>query len=841
MEAVGLLLSRAEGRLLTLTGPGGIGKTRLALAVAAAVQDVFADGVCFVSLAALSDPELVVPTIAHTLGLPEVGRRSPLDLLKTFLQTRRLLLLLDNFEHVLSAAPVLSDLLGACPHLMLLVTSRAVLHVYGEQAYVVPPLSLPDLTQLPGSLAQSAAVALFLERARAAKPDFQLTTTNAGVLAEICTRLDGLPLAIELAAARIKLLSPEALLIRLEQRLAVLTQGPRDVPERQQTLRKTLMWSYDLLSEAEQRLFRRLAVFVGGCTLQAVEAVCQMLNDAEENVLEGVSSLMDQSLLQQAQPEREEPPLLMLETIREYGLECLETSGEAEATRRAHAAYYLRLAEEAEPHLFGSEQVRWLERLEQEHENLRAALRWCLTGEEREIALRLAGALWPFWWWHGHLREGHTVLTRALASAETVPASVRAKALASAGVLAGVLGDPGQAEALCEESLVLLRELEDLRGMVSPLLARGYGAMEGKSNVEAARRLAEEALAISRRVDFSWGLATSLQLLASIADLEGRYAAAHTLAEESLVVSRQVGNTRAIANALGPLAQASLAEGDLLRAHAVLTESLALYRQVGDKRSRAYTLALLGYVAALQGEHAKAHELLEESLEDARNVGDQQGLVCGLYGQALVAFGQGDYPAARELFEQGLMILRQVDYHYTRFVALYLEGLAGVVCAQGNPAWAARLWGVAESLRTTYGVPMPPVMRTIYEQCIASARAQLGAQAFVAARAEGRTMTAEQALASLEQATFPGPPSAPSSPSAIGTPAPKASTSPDGLTAREMDVLRLLAQGLTSAQIAEQLVIGVVTVNFHVRSIYSKLGVASRSAATRYALEHQLV
>jgi predicted ATPase len=374
-EACALLL-RPGVRLVTLTGTGGVGKTRLGLHIATALLGAFADGVCFVSLAPMSDPALVVPTIAAALGIREIGGSILLDLLKAYLRDKCLLLLLDNFEQVVDAAVQVADLLAVCPQLKVLVTSRAALHIRGEQEFVVPPLAVPDPKHLPDLLTLSTyeAVELFLQRIQAVKPEFHLTDANATAVAEMCIRLDGLPLAIELAAARIKLLSPQALLTRLEHRLNLLTGGARDVPERQQTLRNTIEWSYDLLSPGEQLLFRRLAVFVGGCTLEAVEAICTTLDGEATAVLERVTSLVDKSLISQQEQVGGEYRLMMLETIREYGLECLTASGEMETTRRAHAYYYLLLAEEADPELWGHQQSMWFERLEREHENLRAGL-----------------------------------------------------------------------------------------------------------------------------------------------------------------------------------------------------------------------------------------------------------------------------------------------------------------------------------------------------------------------------------------------------------------------------------------------------------------------------------
>ncbi len=421
VAAVCALLQRPEVRLVTLTGTGGIGKTRLSLQVATELLDSFADGVCFVPLAPVSDPAIVMNTIAHTLGQEHQPLRPHLptehtEYLKAFLHDKHFLLLLDNFEQVVMAAPDLTDLLTACLHLKILVTSRAVLHVQGEHEFMVPPLAVPKGIHLLANedLSQYAAVALFLERALAIKPDLALTKVNVHAIASICSHLDGLPLAIELAAARIKLLPPRALLQRLTHRLEVLTSGTQNVPARQQTLRNTIAWSYHLLDEAEQRLFRRLSVFVGGCTLEAIEAFCGAFTDGAASALDSVASLIDKSLLQQSEQDDEELRIVMLETIREYGLECLSDSGEEEITRMAHAAYYLALAEEAEPELGSPQQAVWLERLEREHDNMRAALHWSIeqgaTKQRIEIGLRLGGALRRFWIVRGFWSEGQTLL-----------------------------------------------------------------------------------------------------------------------------------------------------------------------------------------------------------------------------------------------------------------------------------------------------------------------------------------------------------------------------------------------------------------------------------------------
>ena len=840
VAAVEHLLQREEVRLVTLTGPGGVGKTRLGLQVAAELADRFADGVVFVNLALTSDPTLVVPTIAQVLCIPEVAGQTLLERLKEQLRQKQVLLLLDNFEQVVSAAVQVADLLSDCPQLKVLVTSRETLHVQAEHEFAVPPLTLPDLIHLPGLAALSLyeAVALFLERAQATKPDFQLTPTNARAIAEICACLDGLPLAIGLAAARIKLLPPQALLARLGQRLAVLTSGARDVPARQQTLRNTIEWSYDLLDAQEQRLFRRLAVFVGGGTPEAIEAVSTTAGDTDADVLEGIASLLDKSLLQRTERDGKEPHYVMLETIREYGLEALTSGGEAEATREAHAAYYLALAEQADPELSGPQQIIWFERLEREHDNLRAALSWFLEqgsdGQNRELALRLSGALSQFWLLRGYVSEGRQWLERALDESRGVRSSVRAKALVGAGELATMQDDFGQAEALCGESLALYRELRDRRGSATSLSSLGYTALM-RSNYAAARALEEEALTLFREIGDRGGSVFALHPLATVLFYQGEYGRAHALLEESLVLSREIGGVKGIADSLMLLGLVLLLQGDLARAHARLEESLAVSREVGYRRNIGLSIFHLGAVALLQGDVALARSLLEESLVLFKEMGERGRIAEVFLGLGSISFSQGDYAVARTLMEESLEICRELDLKWD--IAACLEGLAAVVAAQGEPVRAAWFMSAAQALREAIGMPLPSLLHAMHEFTIASVHAQLGEQAFAVAWAEGRSMTLEQALAAQGQATVSAAPSAgPASTSPAKLP-----NYPAGLTVREVEVLRLLARGLTNAQIARELIVSLLTVKAHVRSIYSKLGVTSRSAATRYALEHHLV
>jgi len=619
VDAVQQKLLRQDVRLVTLTGPGGVGKTRLALQVAAESSEHFADGTWFVSLAPLTDPNLVIPAIIQTLGLQEVRDQSSLEHLKGALHEKKMLLLLDNFEQVVGAAIQVADLLTVCRQLNVLVTSREVLHVRAEHEFPVPALALPDPKHLPdlAALSQYEAVALFIERAQAVKPDFQVTNVNAPAVAEICARLDGLPLAIELAAARSKLFSPQTLLARLGQRLPLLTSNTRDVPARQQTLRETIQWSYDLLSAQEQRLFRRLSVFSGGCTLQAIEAVSAAFRDETTLVLDTVASLIDKNLLQQTTADEDELRFTMLETIREYGSEALSTKREMVVVQQAHAAYYSTLAEDAVRCLQGPQQAECLERLEREHDNLLATLSWSLepkqAGPNSEIALRLFVALEMFWDVRGLYSEARAYLEEVIAGRKGGATSVRARALRLAAGFADVEADHARAEALLQECLALYRQLGDTRGIASTL--QGLGWLAQINNYEAACSLYEESLALYREVGDKEATGWLLMSLTHAVSAKGDYRRGHSLFEESLVMFRELGNKRGIAYSLHTSALwLLLARGDQAIVRARLEENLAISRELGDKNGMAFYFWISGWVALSQGNTATAQILVEQSL-----------------------------------------------------------------------------------------------------------------------------------------------------------------------------------------------------------------------------------
>ena len=629
-----------------------------------------------------------------------------MECLRAALQARRLLQILDNFEHLVSTAPAVADLLAGCPQVKLLATSRAALRVRGEWEFPVPPLAIPAAAPVSSAdLRHYPSVRLFVERAQAVRPSFALTPMNAPAVAQICTRLDGLPLAIELAAARVRLLPTGTMLSRLEDRLGLLSGGPRDLPVRQQTLRGSLAWSYDLLTDGERALFRRLAVFVGGCTLEAAEAVCREDGCPATDVLDGLESLVRNSLLWQEEQADGEPRFAMLETTREYGLERLEASGEAAATRDRHARYYLEFAEAAEPELHGPRQLAWLNWLEREHANLRAALGWTRQNRETEVGLRLAGALSWFWLLRGYWSEGRGWVEGALASAETVGhTQVRAKALLGAGELAWQQGDYEVARCRLDESLAICRELGHQRGAAHALV---FLAM------------------------VSWG--------------QGDYAATGFRLKRSAELSRATGDKWGLASALHDFGQLALEQGDHAAAGSRLEESVALFREVGDHWGLALALNSLGDVARCRGDYDGEAALYEESLARFRELGDKQNVASLLHNLGYVAHHRGDKRRAVALFAESLGLFRELDDR--QGVAECLAGLAGAAAAVGQPVRAARLFGAAEARLEAIGAQISPSNRSDYRRNLAAVRRELGDAALAAAWSEGRTMTLEQAVA----------------------------------------------------------------------------------------------
>ncbi len=712
IAAMAALLRRSDVRLVTLSGPGGTGKTRLGLQVAAELLDDFADGSYFVNLAPISDPNLVAPTIAHALGVAEITGRPVEESLHAFLRAKRTLLLLDNFEQVIDAAPLVAELLAVAPHLKVLVTSRAVLHLYGEHEVAVPPLALPPTTDnrrpttddqaadKRDAITQYESVRLFIARAQAAKSDFTVTNDNAPAVAEICYRLDGLPLAIELAAARIKFLPPEALLARLERRLQVLTGGPRDLPVRQQTLRNTIDWSYNLLDQGEQALFRRLGVFVGGCTLEAAAAVCNADGDLPLDLVDGVASLTDKSLLRHIEGPDGEPRFTMLETVSEYAQERLEESGEAESIRRQHANHFLALAEAAELHRYTATQGLWLLRLDADHDNMRAALARSQTAAASvDVGARLAGALQWFWYIRRYKSEGRAWFERVLQQSTSAAAPARAKVLYGAGRFQS---DGGRANALIEQALALWRELGDKLGMADALLNLGRVA-RAQGDYERSGKLLQESLALFREQQIMWGIVWALISLGDVA----------------------------------------LDQGDPAQALGPVQEALALTQRLGDTYGNMWARCLLGRLAHLQCDLERAAMLLEESLAWLRNWGSPSMFEI-LNDLGRVALDQGDTDRAAALFGESLKLSWEPENEIG--ITLSLVGLAGVAGELGQPTRAAQLLGVAEAVRESIGRSLTPVERTVFDRYATTIRAQLDDATFAVMWAEGKKMTLEQAI-----------------------------------------------------------------------------------------------
>jgi len=651
----------AGTRLLTLTGPGGTGKTRLSIQVASEVLGDFEDGVFFAALAPISDPELVVPTIAQVLGLREEAHRPTIETVSEYLKDKHLLLVLDNFEQVLGGAPKVGELLAVAERLSVLATSREALGIHGEKEYLVPPLGLPDVEHLPPleALSQYEAVVLFIDRAASVKPGFEVTNENAPAIAEICARLDGLPLALELAAARVKLLNPHEILKRLGHRLTLLAGGARDLPTRQQTLRDAIDWSYDLLEEQERAFFARLSVFVGGFTLDAAEAVCNSDGDLGVDTLEGVASLTNKSLLRQMDTGDAESRFFMLETIREYASERLADAPEAEEIVGRHAKFFLSLAERAEPELLGPEQASWLDTLEREHDNLRAAMAWASEHAEVETALLLGGALWRFWQIRGHLREAATRLQTVLAlPASTGHPRARAKALEAAGGISYWMADWPSTERYYLECLELRRDLGDRSGLAEALynLSFIYSIPSPpQRDLERGRKLLEEAVQLYREVGDQRGEAKVLWAISSIHEVDNEWQLSLVSAEKALELFRKADDRFGAGWALHSLGLASVGLGDLERARSALAEALELFAAAGDLTGIALVLNDVSILEFVRGQRERSVRLLGAALRAERESG--QGLVSN-YGEYLpwtveMRSGALEHPDSEKLLADG--------------------------------------------------------------------------------------------------------------------------------------------------------------------------------------------
>jgi predicted ATPase/DNA-binding CsgD family transcriptional regulator len=619
-------LDRQSHRLVTLTGPGGVGKSVLAIAAGQELGGVFPDGVQFISLAPVRDPELVLPAIGRTLGVRDAGTNTIAGQLTNYLRDKHLLLILDNFEHLAEAAPGITEILSTCPHLSVLITSRVRLRLAGEREYSVPPLPLPGpATSISlDRVASFAAVRLFAERVQALEPDFALTEENAGAAAEICRRLDGLPLAIELAAGWTKLLSPSALVDRLELRLPFLTGGGRDLPDRQRTIRDSIAWSVDLLSPSEQRLFRRLAVFVGSFTLDAAEAVNEDITGPA--VLDGLARLLESNLLRREGDPIGETRLAMLETVREFGLEQLHASGEAKTVRGQHAAYFVALAERAAPELFGADQVVWLDRLTADHDNLREAFTWLCTPESADACLRLAGACGQFWYVRGYMREGRRRLHQALDLAGDDLSVAKAQALTGAGQLA-------------------------------------YTARD----LPASAELARQALDVWRAVGHRSGEARALYILAMTEENQLHWERAKTLYEEALAIWRDLGDAFRIADVISLLGGVAYGQGDLAQARALEFEAAAISREIGDGRREALCSWYLGLFAAGHGRWVDAARHYCESLHGLAEVRDASWLAKPIIGLAAVAATCGRPESAAQLLGAAGSLLERIGATMTPF------------------------------------------------------------------------------------------------------------------------------------------------------------------------------
>lgn len=790
----------SDHRLVTLTGAGGSGKTRLSIKVANELLDIFEQGVWFIRFAPLSDSELVPQAVASVLGVSEKKKRPIFDTLIGHLKELQSLLIFDNCEHLIDACAKLAEkLLQNCPNIKILSTSREPLGIPSEVTWSVPPMSLPerqpwrDTKSGQNALSVyrvSESVQLFLNRAVLVTPDFELTTDNGAWVAEICRRLDGMPLAIELAAARVRALSVRQIAERLDDRFNLLTGGSRTAPARHQTLSATLDWSYALLSEVECRVLQRLSVFSGGATMEAAESVCAGEGVEVAEVLDALSHLVDKSLVTADKPGRGETRYRLLETIRQYALEKLSEAGEADISRNHHLNFFIQWAEMAEPHLDKPEQVEWLERYEAEHDNLRAALEWCNDDQKRsEAGLRLAAACGRFWRLHSYLSEGRKRLSTALSRA----------------------GGHGR-------TITHARVLTFISNIT--YLQSDYPAM---------RPLAERALSIWRELGEAgrFGTAITLDMLGELATEEGDYVQAPVLFKEALEIFRELNNLRGIGGIHMQLGWVAIRTGDLEQAKIHLEEFLSLTQQIGDKTYLSFAFSGLGEVAVRQGEYERAASLLGQSLALNRERGDKWGIGTSLGSLGWAALRQQDFKRMKEMLGESLVV--RLETSDKGGIAWCLEKLAEAKYEQSQLDEAAKIFGHAAALRAPIGSVIDPADQPDHIRIISDLRSALGEDAFAALWAEGETMTLEEiieiALAETET---------------IAEPIRAEKEKFGGLTPREREVAMLIAQGKSNREIAEAMTVGIKTIETYITRILNKLGFTSRVQIATWAMEKGL-